>query len=164
MSDVTAQIQQDTDGESLTQREIHSQLLGLDLFGQSGELVLAAEAAYKIHEIISNAAIEAGPNLAFVNHAKLSTKPFHLFAELMLSLQHHIQAQALEPMTGAIRYLHDRGTFMDVEHEAMLLKVDIENQRRKISNLTERFLDPASANYPRCFYAAIKWENVRKLS
>ena len=99
VSDVTARNQPVPDGESLTEREMHSRSGGLDLFKQSGAIELGAEVALQIHELITNTALKAAMSRA--SQIKRTVEPFREFGDSILSLQNSIQTPASKPYTDA---------------------------------------------------------------
>lgn len=87
--------------------------------------------------------------------------PFRSFRDLIETAEYSIKFRLPAAGTDLVAYMHDRNIFQCIDEEARALDVEIAVQMVKIQQLQRKYANKDSS-YPNRFYAAWKWERIRK--
>lgn len=87
--------------------------------------------------------------------------PFRSFRDLIETAEYSIKFRLPAAGTDLVAYMHDRNIFRCIEEEARALDEEIAVQMMKIQLLQRKHANEHSG-YPNQFYAAWRWEKIRK--
>ncbi|KAK3947604.1 hypothetical protein QBC32DRAFT_247399 [Pseudoneurospora amorphoporcata] len=129
-----------------------------DIFGTGSAVLGVATAAIKLFTLIVEIADATRTIRRQIHNDAL---PFRSFRDLIETAEYLIKFRLPEAGRELVGYMHDRNIFWCIAEEAKALDDEINEQMEKIQLLKQKYANDHSS-YPNRFYAAWRWEKIRK--